>query len=155
MEKAKGHVKTAAGLENAAEPDIDMETAVLRKFFNSPSAVLRQPFGSSWAVLRQPIGGSSAILQQFFHSVQLSVVEARRNSGISRLTPIPAMPADLTEANQKRKNLRPQLESGKSRNTGEPCGEGLLKKNWPELLDAHYQCQVPGPSVCLQDAGIW
>ena len=62
------------------------------------------------------------------------------------------MPADLTEANQKRKNLRPQLESGKSRNTGEPCGEGLLKKNWPELLDAHYQCQVPGPSACLQDA---
>ena len=48
--------------------------------------------------------------------------------------------------------MRPQLESGKSRNTGEPCGEGLLKKNWPELLDAHYQCQVPGPSACLQDA---
>ena len=27
-----------------------------------------------------------------------------------------------------------------------------LKKTWPELLDAHYQCVVPGPSACLQDA---
>ena len=27
-----------------------------------------------------------------------------------------------------------------------------LKEKWPELLDAHYQCQVPGPSACLQDA---
>jgi hypothetical protein len=69
----------------------------------------------------------------------------------------------LNDANQKRLNLRPQLESGKSRHThsvylrkrchsGEPLGEGLLKKNWPELLDAHYQCEVPGPSACLQDA---
>ena len=31
-------------------------------------------------------------------------------------------------------------------------GDGWLKQKWPELLDAHYQCQVPGPSACLQDA---
>ena len=58
----------------------------------------------------------------------------------------------LNDANQKRLHLRPQLESGKSRNTGEPLGEGQLKKNWRELLDSHYQCVRPGPSVCLQDA---
>ena len=27
-----------------------------------------------------------------------------------------------------------------------------MKEKWPDLLDAHYQCQVPGPSACLQDA---
>ena len=58
----------------------------------------------------------------------------------------------LNDANQKRLNLRPQLDSGKSRHTGEPLGGGQLKKNWPELLDAHYQCVVPGLSACLQDA---
>ena len=42
--------------------------------------------------------------------------------------------------------------SGKSRHTGEPLKEDLLKKNWTELLDAHYECDVPGPAVCLQDA---
>ena len=62
------------------------------------------------------------------------------------------MPADLTESNQKRKHLRPQLESGISRNTGIPLGEAWLKKSWPELLDAHYKCDAPGPAVCLQDA---
>ena len=37
-----------------------------------------------------------------------------------------------------RTNLRPQLTSGKFRNTGEPLKEELHKKNWPELLDDHY-----------------
>ena len=58
----------------------------------------------------------------------------------------------LDDANQKRLHLRLQVESGKSRNTGRPLEANLLKKNWPELLDAHYQCPVPGPSACLQDA---
>ena len=62
------------------------------------------------------------------------------------------MPGEMHVANRKRVNLRPQLESGKSRRTGEALEEGLLKKNWPELLDAHYLCVVPGPSACLQDA---
>ena len=60
--------------------------------------------------------------------------------------------SDMHVANHKRGNLRPQLISGKSRNTGALLGEALFKKNWPELLDAHYQCVVPGPSACLQDA---
>ena len=58
----------------------------------------------------------------------------------------------LKYANQKRLNLRPQLESGESRKTGNRHGEAWLKKSWPELLDAHYGCDVPGPAVCLQDA---
>ena len=62
------------------------------------------------------------------------------------------MPADHTAVNQKRLNLRPQLESGKSKNTRRSFDDSWLKQNWPELLHAHYQCQVPGPSACLQDA---
>ena len=58
----------------------------------------------------------------------------------------------MHDATAKRRHLRPQLITGKSRNTGDPLVEGLLKKNWPELLDAHYQCEVPGKSACLQDA---
>ena len=42
------------------------------------------------------------------------------------------------DANTKRQNLCPQLESGKSNNNGEPLGLAWLKKKWPELLDAHY-----------------
>ena len=49
-------------------------------------------------------------------------------------------------------NLRPQVVSGKSKNTGKPFDDAWLKERWPELLDAHYQCVVPGPSACLQDA---
>ena len=62
------------------------------------------------------------------------------------------MPADMHVANHRRANLRPQLESGKSRRTGNPFDVGWLNEKWPEFLDAHYQCQVPGPSACLQDA---
>ena len=58
----------------------------------------------------------------------------------------------LNDANQKRLNLRPQLESGNSRATGKSLGDAWLKEKWPELLDAHYQCPVPGPPACLQDA---
>jgi len=58
----------------------------------------------------------------------------------------------MTAHSDKRLNLRPELISGKSRNTGKPLGEEPLKQKWPELLDAHYQCEVPGPSACLQDA---
>ena len=29
---------------------------------------------------------------------------------------------------------------------------GFVKEKWPELLDAHYQCMIPVPSACLQDA---
>ena len=57
-----------------------------------------------------------------------------------------------SNANTKRQNLRPQLESGKSKNNGKPLGDAWLKEKWPELLDAHYQCRIPGPSACLQDA---
>ena len=62
-----------------------------------------------------------------------------------------AMPG-LNNANQKRLNLRPQLESGESRKTGNRHGEAWLKKNCPELLDAHYECEIPGLAVCLQDS---
>ena len=64
------------------------------------------------------------------------------------------MPGDsgANENNHKRKDLRPQLESDKSRNTGKPLGNIWLKKNWPKFLEAHYQCSLPGASVCLQDA---
>ena len=55
-------------------------------------------------------------------------------------------------ANIKRTNLRPQVLSGKSKNTGRPFDDAWLKEKWPELLDAHYQCLVPGQSACLQDA---
>ena len=41
------------------------------------------------------------------------------------------------DANTTRKNLRPQLESGKSKNNGKPLGDAWLKEKWPELLDAH------------------
>ena len=59
-----------------------------------------------------------------------------------------AMPG-LNNANQKRLNLRPQLESGESRKTGNQHGEAWLNKSWLELLDAHYECDVPGPAVRL------
>ena len=59
---------------------------------------------------------------------------------------------EMRSQTQKRANLRPQMLSGKSRHSGEPLQEGLRKKNWPDLLDVHYECEVPGPSVCLQDA---
>ena len=55
-------------------------------------------------------------------------------------------------ANIKHMNLRPQVLSGKSKNTGRPFDDAWLKEKWPELLDAHYQCLVPGQSACLQDA---
>ena len=55
-------------------------------------------------------------------------------------------------ANIKRTNLRPQVLSGKSKNTGRPFDDAWLKEKWPELLDAHYQCLVLGQSACLQDA---
>ena len=54
--------------------------------------------------------------------------------------------------NQKRKDLRPQIASNKSRNTGKPLGDTWLKNNWPQLLEAHYECVHPGALVCLQDA---
>ena len=59
------------------------------------------------------------------------------------------MPGDsgANKNNQKRKDLRPQLESDKSRNTGKPLGDAWLKEKWPELLAAHYQCRIPGPSA--------
>ena len=63
-----------------------------------------------------------------------------------------AAPGEMSSDAQKRNNLRPQLLSGKSRHTGKPLEVNLLKKNWPELLDAHYHCLLPGPSACLQDA---
>ena len=62
------------------------------------------------------------------------------------------MLGDMQAATVKRNNLRTQLERGKSRATGQPVAEGQLKRNWPAFLDANYQCQVPGPPVCLQDA---
>ena len=60
----------------------------------------------------------------------------------------------MEAARDKRKNLRPQLLSGKSRGKGGcPLGEGWLKEKWPELLDAHFRrCKEPGEAACLQDA---
>ena len=63
-----------------------------------------------------------------------------------------AASGEMSSDAQKRNNLRPQLLSGKSRHTGKPLEVNLLKKNWPELLDAHYHCLLPGPSACLRDA---
>ena len=57
----------------------------------------------------------------------------------------------MHDATVKRQNLRPQLQQGKTTKGG-PLRDDWLKKNWPKLLDAHYQCAVPGPSACLQDA---
>ena len=54
--------------------------------------------------------------------------------------------------NTKRRDLRMELISGKSRNTGKPLQEEQKKQKWPDLLRAHYQCVLPGPSACLQDA---
>ena len=54
--------------------------------------------------------------------------------------------------NTKRRNLRPQLESGQSKNTGRLLDDSWLKENWSAFLDVHYVCQVPGPWACLQDA---
>ena len=62
------------------------------------------------------------------------------------------MPADMDVDSQKRANLRPQLESGKSRRTAKAFDVAWLKEKWPEMLDLHYKCVVPGPSACLQDA---
>ena len=64
------------------------------------------------------------------------------------------MPGDCgaNATNQKRKDSRPQLESGKSRNTGKAVGEAWLEQNWPKLLEAHYQCSIPGAWACLEDA---
>ena len=61
------------------------------------------------------------------------------------------MPGDHHALDQLRTNLRPQLEKGQTTRGG-PLGDDWLKKNWPKFLDAHYECRIPGPSVCLQDA---
>ena len=56
-------------------------------------------------------------------------------------------------ASQKRNKLRPQLISGKNINYPDrDVSVEWLKEKWPRLLDAHYQCRIPGPSACLQDA---
>ena len=61
------------------------------------------------------------------------------------------MPGDHHALEQLRYTLRPQLDKGQTRRGG-PLGDDWLKQKWPLLLDAHYQCVVPGPSACLQDA---
>ena len=48
-------------------------------------------------------------------------------------------------------NMRPQLEKGKTTKGADPSGN-WLKEKWPALLDAHFTCDIPGPSACLQDA---
>ena len=59
----------------------------------------------------------------------------------------------MEAARDKRKNLRPQLLSGKSRGKGGcPLGEGWLKEERTELLNAHFSCKEPGEAACLQDA---
>lgn len=59
-------------------------------------------------------------------------------------------PASSADTN-KRRNLRSQIEKGKT-DRGADLGADWLKQKWPELLDAHYKCEIPGPSACLQDA---
>lgn len=61
------------------------------------------------------------------------------------------MPGDHHALEQLRKTLRPQSEKGQTKKGG-PLGDDWLKEKWPEVLGAHYQCAVPGPSACLQDA---
>ena len=59
----------------------------------------------------------------------------------------------LHAASQKRNKVRPQLISGKNINYPDrDVSVEWLKEKWPELLDAHYQCRIPGPSASLQDA---
>ena len=59
----------------------------------------------------------------------------------------------MEAARLSRKNLRPQLLSGKSRGKGGcPLGEGWLKEKRTELLNAHFSCKEPGEAACLQDA---
>ena len=56
----------------------------------------------------------------------------------------------MEAARLSRKNLRPQLLSGKSRGKGGcPPGEGWLKVTWTELLNALFSCKELGE---LQDA---
>ena len=57
----------------------------------------------------------------------------------------------MNATNRLRMTLRPQLEKGMTRKGGD-LSDDWLKEKWPKLLDAHYQCAVPGPSACLQDA---
>ena len=61
------------------------------------------------------------------------------------------MDVGITAANNLRARLRPQFQQGQATKCG-PLGDDWLEAKWPELLDAHYQCQVPGPPACLQDA---
>ena len=61
------------------------------------------------------------------------------------------MPGDHHALDQLRKNLRPQLEKGQTTKGG-PLGDDWLKEKWPEAMDTHYQCAVPGPLAFLQDA---
>ncbi len=61
----------------------------------------------------------------------------------------------MNDASRKRHKLRPQLLSGKSKNThwggGEPLGQDWLKQKWPECLDAHFACRKPEESAVLGD----
>ena len=57
----------------------------------------------------------------------------------------------MNAKNTLRCNLRPQLEKGKTAKGCDLCAE-WLKEKWLALLNAHYECEVPGPSACLQDA---
>ena len=57
----------------------------------------------------------------------------------------------VNELANLRRTLRPQFERGQTTRGG-PLGDDWLKEKWPQVLDAHYQCAVPGPSACLQDA---
>ena len=57
----------------------------------------------------------------------------------------------MHDATVKRRDLRVQIEKVRTTKGAQPAVD-WLKKNWPELLDAHYLCVVPGPSACLQDA---
>ena len=129
-------------------------SGTLRELFGNSSGTLRELFGNSSVDLLEPVGDSLASVRRVSSPIQFFHVGAVGSS-----YSVPAvlcdncntMP-DMHVANHKRGNLRPQLISGKSRNTGALLGEALFKKNWPELLDAHYVCEVPGPSACLQDA---
>ena len=129
-------------------------SGTLLELLGNSSGTLRELFGNSSVDLLEPVGDSLASVRRVSSPIQFFHVGAVGSS-----YSVPAvlcdncntMP-DMHVANHKRGNLRPQLISGKSRNTGALLGEALFKKNWPELLDAHYVCEVPGPSACLQDA---
>ncbi len=61
------------------------------------------------------------------------------------------MSGAMEKVNHVRRNLRPQLLSGKSAK-GTDLGKDWLATKWPLLLDAHVALPTPGRAVAIGDA---